>query len=471
MNGRNGLLLLLFVLVVVVLVGVLLVARGGGETVFIPTVAALPTDTPTDTPTVTPTPSDTPTATATPTFTPTHTPTPTATGTATATPTPTDTPTATASPTQSATPSATPTETPLPTATWTPTATLSPTPLPDAVVNATAGLMLRIGPGRDYDSITRMRNKSALIILSRNADNTWLKVRIGQREGWALAQYLQVNRDLNSVPIVTAEEIAAIPTAKACVSVVGDSIAAGMAVFEVPGVGYVRGQMAPFSDVLAAQLSASGLTNLTALNRSVEAVAISSPRHESYFNTQAYRDLLADRCKFTVILPWVNDLSSGGDPSQASNALMMAISRLVDEVTRAEPNGRVLILNYYGGAPLAWAQNGFAPGFTAQNVGLFNQQIAAACGAGAVLGKFKQVSCLDINPALANLGSGYVFGMISPGDMQAQLVAPLTGEESGMLNFFASNNPGGQISGDGVHLNLTGKTVLAQYLAQIMRGG
>jgi hypothetical protein len=39
-----------------------------------------------------------------------------------------------------------------------------------------------------------------------------------------------------------------------------------------------------------------------------------------------------------------------------------------------------------------------------------------------------------------------------------------------LLNAYTSKNPNGLLIGDGVHLNLLGKTVLASYLVNLMSG-
>src|SRR5262249_45560305 len=64
--------------------------------------------------------------------------------------------------------------------------------------------------------------------------------------------------------------------AKRCVSVVGDSVAHGDAVFEVPGMGYFEAQLAPVSAFIEQQYRQRGNSTMLVYNRSASAVGISS---------------------------------------------------------------------------------------------------------------------------------------------------------------------------------------------------
>jgi hypothetical protein len=422
--------------------------------IYTPSFTAPPTFTPT--PTVTPSPTRTVTSTAT------LTPTPTV----TLTPTNTATPTLTPSPTNTATPTLTPSNTP--TATRTPTPTLSPTPTPDAVVQSRSGVILRTGPGTFYFQVATVRNGSFLTVLGRTEDSEWIKVRFRTSEGWVSAAALKIYLDLEGIAPTNADEITQIPTTKLCVAVVGDSIAHGGAVFELPGVGYVRAPLAPVSRFVEQKFREAGDNEIKALDRSVSATGISSGNHPSYFSSPEYSALLNDRCKFTVIMPWINDLTSGIDPTVAASGHVGALASLVKELTERNPFGRILVLNYYQGAPTNFAVLGFAAGFTPSGVAAFNQQIGAAC-AGDRLGSFKQVSCVDSGSAFGAMGLTYLVGQMSRQQLEAELISGINAEEVALLNHFTSINPGGLLIGDGVHLSTAGKTVLAAYIVNIMR--
>jgi|GEM_PF-1634713 hypothetical protein len=445
----------------VALVGSVFLLTSRQEAPSVPAVALLPTIMQTATPA--PTSTATPSATPTPTQTATVTPTPTNTETATVTPTPT--PSATPTPTNTETPTTTPSQTP--TATARPTQTLVPTPAPDAVVVPRGGVVLRIGPGPLYYAVTTLRTGVALRVLSRTEDGEWIKVRFRNVEGWAAAKYLQVNVDLSQVKPITAEEIAQIPTTKPCVNVAGDSIAHGGAIFEIPAVGYIRAPLLPVSKSIEQVYRLAGSTDLQIIDRSVSATGISSHNHPSYFNTPEYAQLIKDRCKFTIIMPWINDLSADIDPSVAAPNHVAALIKMVRKLVEQNPFGRILVLNYYAGAPRPFALAGFASGFTPTGVATFNQQMAAACTDGA-LATIKQVTCVDTGAAFASMGTSYLVGPMTRQQIESELVGSLTAEENAMLDYFTGINPNGLLQGDGVHLSATGKTVLANYLVNLM---
>lgn len=411
-------------------------------------------------PTATQTPSLTPTLTATPTSTPTSTLTlsPTYTASATLTPTATNTSTPTL------TPSRTPTITP------TPSRTLTPTPTPDAVVAARDGVTLRTGPAAYYFVVTTLKFNAFLSVISRNADSSWLQVRYRTTEGWASVKSLKVYVDLDSVPVTSADDIAQIPTTYDCVDVVGDSIAHGGAIFEIPNVGYARAPMIPVSAVIQKELGKRGVTETKVIDRSVSATGISTSNHPSYFDDDQFGRLLKDRCRFTAVLPWVNDLSLDTGPNSDAPGHFAALGKLAQRLAAANPFGRILILNYYLGAPTPFSLSSFAKGYTFDNVAIFNRQFVDACDKdNGILGKLPEVTCLDSGAAFVGMGNSYVVGPISPQALQAELIAPINPDETAEINYYLSINPAGLLVGDGVHLSTAGKQALAGYLINTMQ--
>jgi hypothetical protein len=98
-----------------------------------------------------------------------------------------------------------------------------PTPTmqkPEAVVVWGGGLNLRSGPGINYDRIGYLRNGDILDVEGRVASNDWIQVVPGNSGSlaWvtALTQYVQINVDLNGIPVVesppTPTPIPASPT-------------------------------------------------------------------------------------------------------------------------------------------------------------------------------------------------------------------------------------------------------------------
>jgi lysophospholipase L1-like esterase len=405
MNRTARLLLFALALVGILILGALVVVLvlQRQEQAPLPTVAVLPTEPPT----LTPLPTHTPSLTATPSATPSRTPTPTLppTGTPTATATATPMPSTTATPTYRSS-LAVPTNTAAPTDTSTPVSTATLTNTPTASPTPTE--MPTITPTITYVP-----------------------------------------------PVLNADS---------CISVVGDSVAAGEAVFEIPQTGFATVRTKPFSTALTEQFRALGLAVGPIHDRSAGAVGISSPKYPPYADSPAYRALMADKCPYTVILPWVNDLSSDLDPAQAAPAHITALKDLIAALRRANPDGAILVLNYFPGAPAPFALSGHAPGFTAANVNTFNAALAAACAAD----EFPSgVQCMDVNPAFSTVATAYVLGAMNLVDFNAQRTGVISGED--LLNYYATQTPDGALTGDGVHLSDLGKTLLAFRVIEQMR--
>jgi lysophospholipase L1-like esterase len=264
----------------------------------------------------------------------------------------------------------------------------------------------------------------------------------------------------SDAPEVTAEASSTAVAARypSCVSVAGDSVAYGDGVFEVPATGYVRAHMGPVSAYIAGRYRTLG-GNVGVNNRSAAAVGISAPNQPSYRGTAEYAALLADRCPYTVILPWINDLTGG-----EANAHAAALGALVADLKAANPGGKIIVVNYYGGQAAKFALDTFAAGFTDDRVAAFNGAIASACQGGALA----QATCIDANAIFAGMGSSYLVGSTNRADLEQSLAVPLTDAETGMLDFYFGQNPTGALVGDGVHLSAAGKVALAAALARRM---
>jgi hypothetical protein len=411
MNRSGRLILFTMALLGILLLGGLLVALvlQRPEPVALPTVAVLPTEPPTLTPTVTDTPSTTPTATLSP--------------TATASQTPTDTATPTASATH--TPSATP------------SLTTSPTITPTFITS----------PGVPTQTFTAVSTETITPSATMTATPSATPSPTGAPTVTPIATFI--------VPALTADS---------CISVVGDSVAAGEAVFEIPQTGFATVNTQPFSEVLAEQFQSLGLEVGAIHDRSEGAVGISSPEHPPYDDTDTFEALLADECPYTVILPWVNDLSSGLDPAEAAPAHITALQSLIAALQEANPEGAILVLNYFPGAPAPFALSGHAPGFTATNVDAFNAALAEACAEGAFPAN---VRCMDVNPSFASVATAYVLGAMNLVDFNAQRTGVISGED--LLDYYATQTPEGALTGDGVHLSSLGKALLAFNVIEAIR--
>jgi len=76
-----------------------------------------------------------------------------------------------------------------------------------ATVTANVGLNIRSGPGTQYDKIGLAQNGSTFPVTGRLADNSWLRLNFNGQVGWGSAAWLSVTGDINSVPVVGADQI------------------------------------------------------------------------------------------------------------------------------------------------------------------------------------------------------------------------------------------------------------------------
>ncbi len=396
-------------------------------------------------------------------------------------PTPTPRPTYTTTPTPTVAPSATPTPgtvtlvssrsaviapevTPGAMPTF-PTSTPTAPPL-KGVVASEAGLMLRSAPNTSASVLSVFLQGVEVSIVARSDDKQWVKVTYQGQEGWLAAEFLTLSGDLNGVPVDgPATDIKPGPP-QPCVSVVGDSLAYGEVIFELPTVGFIKAKLAPFSQYIERQLTLHGISGLTVTDRSYPGIGISSAKHTSYYDIPAYPALLQDHCAYTLVLPWVNDLSSGEDPITAAPEHAAKMVDLVHRLVSNTPQGKLLIVNYYQGAPAAFSI-GMANGFTPAAIQMFNEEITKLCTTGE-LSKFPQVLCIDSQSVFAEIGTAYVIGPVSRSEMESLLIKPLDPNEQEMLDFYTKTKPNGQLIGDGIHLNSIGKTVLAAYLTNLI---
>jgi uncharacterized protein YgiM (DUF1202 family) len=67
----------------------------------------------------------------------------------------------------------------------------------------TGAVNVRTGPGAQFNSIAVLSSGTTVNLIGRNADGTWVKVRLyNGAEGWINASYLQTNIPVASLPVV-----------------------------------------------------------------------------------------------------------------------------------------------------------------------------------------------------------------------------------------------------------------------------
>jgi hypothetical protein len=207
---------------------------------------------------------------------------------------------------------------------------------------------------------------------------------------------------------------------------------------------------------------------LEARDRGASHTGISSSNHPSYFQTFTYNALLDDGCAFTMIMPWLNDITPNLAPEVAAILHADALANFVTALAERTPKGRIVILNYYNGATSPFALNTWAAGFTPFNVEIFNRALAESCTNGGIKA-VRQAICVESDPAFIGLGIGHVIGPTTREEFLASLVSPLRQNQVAWLNAYYAAEPNGVLLGDGVHLSEAGKRALARYLVALIQ--
>ncbi|HEC24240.1 MAG TPA: hypothetical protein ENI95_15125 [Chloroflexi bacterium] len=104
----------------------------------------------------------------------------------------------------------------------------------------TARLVIRSGPGREYQDIGRVPFNTRLPVLGRNASGSWLLIQYGGTRGWIAAWYARIYGNLNTVPVTDETGSAAQGTASGGGSSVTVTPTVGLVIRSGPGTGYRR---------------------------------------------------------------------------------------------------------------------------------------------------------------------------------------------------------------------------------------
>jgi hypothetical protein len=260
--------------------------------------------------------------------------------------------------------------------------------------------------------------------------------------------------------------IAFIPLAQAaqlpenCVSLVGDSVSHGEVVYMVPGHGFGILRTTPLSIILQETLDERDI-ELEVRDRSAPAAFLSSEGKNPYFETEAYEALLEDRCRFTVVMPWINDLSI--ERLEPLEAHVADLAEFAETLHKGNPEGQVLILGFYYGEPSEFAAE-HAPGYTDGNLLVMNLLLKQACLADEVLGSIPNVVCLSTEDLFTDPENSHVALGITQADLETLLYEPIPEDVRPFFEVYWRDNPTGEVYGDGVHLSESGKLILTNAL-------
>ncbi len=338
-----------------------------------------------------------------------------------------------------------PTESPTPTPTATSTSTATPTLSPTATASATPTLT---ATPTATESPVLPPTESVPIAVSETAQ-------------------VSANSTVQVAPDQTPDQSTATQTVpQPCIALVGDSVTHGGVTYEIPATGYIVGLTQPLSVYVEQALREQGVTGIHVLDRGASNTGISSTNHPSYFDTAAYARLLNDHCQTTMIMPWINDISPGISASIAAPRHVRALIKLAQQLVAGNPEGRVVILNYFYGAVAPFARETWASGLTMDNVDAYNNEIGLSCNFGS-LAAMPQVACVNTGEAFAGMDENYVIGMIARQELRDTLIAPLSEIYTAWLEQYYAVHPDGLLQGDGVHLSVAGKKALAAFLVEM----
>lgn len=318
------------------------------------------------------------------------------------------------------------------------------------------------GPAYTFPTLFQIAPFEQVIPIAVSSDEQWVYIEYQQQYGWIAAQ------QLNGLPDgLTQFDISQIPVpslpVENCITLVGDSVPHGEVVYKIEGHAFVILRNTPLSIILQEHLRQNGLDYLTLHDRSANKAFLSTLGWFPYFETPEYQALLEDSCRFTVIMPWMNDLSVER-PNNAS-AYVDDLTALVTDLHQRSPETKIILLGYYYGQRADFVSI-YAPGHTSENITLFNEFIFEACQPEGRLGQIPNVSCMETASLFTDLNNQHVVMGGTREDILSGLYEPIPEDVLPYFEVFWDQHPDGWIIGDGVHLSELGKNILADALIQ-----
>lgn len=261
-------------------------------------------------------------------------------------------------------------------------------------------------------------------------------------------------------PIVADGPHQAEPPLPNCIAVVGDSLAAGSLVVQLPGVGFVTILTRPLAVVIDDWLSETRYADVPVMNFAVPAAYLSADGLRPYRLNDDYQALVEARCDVMVMTAWNNDLQVQRD--NPTEAYVNDIELLIAQLRLWNPEMRALLWTHFWGAPQRFA-DGYGGGLTYNNSQAHRAALLAACGPDGDLGEMGGVACVDLDAVFeGDPIYNVVIGNMNRGYFNALLYGGLTQDERGLVDFFFGQGGDPQAVGDGVHFTEFGKRTLAQ---------
>ena len=292
----------------------------------------------------------------------------------------------------------------------------------------------------------------------------WLRVRKSKLLICSLAIAVGLNLAFNfRVPVQAA---AAVLPPNNCVGIASDSNGDGHVTMQMPplpggdvGIVFIR----PYAPILRQELDVLGLDYLTVADHSLTASGLTSSDRTNYLKSNQYGGLIADRCKFNIVGPFIPDVAAAkATPEQYSAQLVPLIGGLISK----NPHTTIFVLSHYqtARADFTASNNGF--GMTADRINAFIARFIQVCQPSGTIGRIPQVMCLDTQSFFAGMGTSYLLTSVD----QAQFKTIIYGPSSfrPRVEQFFADHPDEKVVGDGIHLSLAGRVRLMHSLAALI---
>lgn len=318
----------------------------------------------------------------------------------------------------------------------------------------------RQGPGFGFPLAYELLPRTEVMPLAVTPDGQWVQIEYSHMLAWVPSNTLRIPRG------VTLRAVTNVPhepplSGENCISLIGDSVPHGEVVYIIPGHGFAILRMPPLSLILQEALNKRGLGYLEVRDRSSSAAFLSELGKNPYSETPECAALLEDRCRLTVIMPWVNDMSIPREDAAAAH--IEDLAAFVERLGRHNNGNHVLVLGFYYGQPSDFAKE-HAPGYFDENITAFNDALFAACEPEGALGDFSNVTCMETAPLFTDPDNTHVALGIGREALLAALYEPIPADVQPFFETYWRTHPNAEVYGDGVHLSETGKAILAQAL-------
>jgi lysophospholipase L1-like esterase len=239
-----------------------------------------------------------------------------------------------------------------------------------------------------------------------------------------------------------------------CIAIVGDSLAQGRQVIQLPGVNYFQIDTVSFAHVLDQLLNERRYYHLGLYDLTMPASGLVSA--DIYTYTREYDFLLSTRCRFVVIFPWINDLFATVSDTGVE-VYRTAITRMVRAIHNASNRTQIVLMNYYFAALTDAGKATYLSELTPEHVHTLNIYHENLCDL------LDYLTCFDTESLLFPI-EDYVSITIDLEEYQSFEYQSIDINVQAII--YQQLRSGQILYADGIHLNIEGKRRLADHLTE-----